>query len=201
MSTAEKKWISPREYLVFERASRVRHEYYNGEIFAMTGASRNHNRLSVNLARRLAEAFDDGRCEVFMNDMRVKVDETGLYTYPDAVVTCGESRFEDDELDTLLNPRVVIEILSDSTEKYDRGEKFAQYRNLESLSDYILVSQHRPRVEYFSRRDDGSWLMRTTEGLEDSFCIPSIDVVLDMADLYARIDFDSPGEAGAASIS
>ena len=189
MSTAEKRSLTRAEYLEFERASEMKHEFYRGEVFAMTGASRNHNRININLAAGLHAALESGPCEVFVNDMRVKVDATGLYTYPDIVGTCDKPSFEDDRFDTLLNPQLVIEVLSDSTEKYDRGEKFAQFRSLPSLKEYVLVSQHQPRVEVFSRREDGSWLLRVVDELSESVTLSSVNVTMRMAAIFARVEF------------
>jgi Uma2 family endonuclease len=141
MSTAEKRFISPDEYLTIERASEIRHEYYNGEMFAMSGASRAHNLIATNIVASLRSQFAGRDCEVYQSDMRVKVDRKGLYTYPDVVAACEGPKFEDDEFDTLINPRVIVEVLSKSTEDNDRGTKFEMYRRLASLQDYVLVSQ------------------------------------------------------------
>ncbi len=192
MSTAEQPLMTPTEYLEFERASEIRHEYFRGEVFAMSGASRNHNRLTVNLAGEFHAALKQSPCEIFASDMRVKVSATGLYTYPDIVGTCEQPQFEDKHLDTLLNPQLVIEVLSDSTETYDRGRKFRQYRSLESLKDYVLVSQQQPSVELYSRRDDGTWVLRPVIDLQESVTLPSIGVTLQLADIYARVEFETP---------
>lgn len=191
MSTAEQPLLTPRQYLDLERVVDTKHEFFHGETFAMSGASRNHNRINVNLARRLAEQFDNGPCEVFANDMRVKVESSGLYTYPDIAATCDQPKFEDMHVDTLLNPQLLIETISESTEKYDRGSKFSQYRNIASLKDYVLVSQNDPRVEVFSRQEDGSWLMRVTDSLSESVTIPSTGTRLQMKDIYARVEMSS----------
>ena len=199
MSTAKKIRLTPAEYLVFERESELKHEFYRGEVFAMTGARRNHNRITTNISRRISEQFDDRPCENFSSDMRIKVSATGLYTYPDVVATCEEPTFEDDEVDTLLNPQMIIEVLSDSTEKYDRGEKFTQYRNVSSLKDYVLVSQKHPQVTIFSRQPDETWVMRVVDSMQSSITIPSIDVTLKMQDVYARVEFETTTETQAAT--
>ncbi|MEO8493926.1 MAG: Uma2 family endonuclease [Planctomycetota bacterium] len=139
MSTAEKRFISPQEYLTIERASEIRHEYYNGEMFAKSGGTRAHNLIAGNIFALFREQFADQDCEVYQADMRVKVDGKGLYTYPDVVTAC-DPKFEDEVFDTLINPRVIVEVLSKSTEDYDRGTKFEMYRRLPSLQDYVLVS-------------------------------------------------------------
>ena len=127
--------------------------------------------------------------------MRVKVSPTGLYTYPDVVVACGEPRFEDQHVDTLLNPTVIIEVLSDSTAAYDRGDKFAHYRTLESLSDYLLVAQDKPRIEHYRRQADGQWLYSAADGLEARIEIPTIACTLHLAEVYDRVTFPDPGES------
>ena len=134
-------------------------------------------------------------CDVFASDLRVKVSATGLYTYPDVVVVCGQPRFDDQEEDTLLNPTVIIEVLSKSTEAYDRGEKFAQYRTLESLSDYLLVAQDIARIEHFARQEDGAWLFAERSGLDAAVVIPSIQCQLSLADVYDKIETISPASA------
>jgi len=153
MSTASKPVITPDEYLRLERKSEIRSEYFRGEIFAMTGASRFHNLICANVLSQIHRQFEGRACEVYQSDMRVKVSSTGLYTYPDIVATCNLPQFEDEAVDTLLNPQTIIEVLSDSTEAYDRGTKFGHYRNIESLQDYVLISQNMCRIERFSRRD------------------------------------------------
>ncbi len=190
MSAIPKIYLTPAEYLAFERQSDVKHEYFTGELFAMSGASRQHVRISVNVMTLLDNQLKGKRCELFNGDMRVKVSPTGLYTYPDASVVCGRPRFEDKELDTLLNPTVIVEILSKSTEAYDRGEKFAQYRTLDTLTDYLLLSQDKPRIERFTRQADGGWLLTESAGLDAVMPIESIQCQLPLADVYDRVEFD-----------
>lgn len=193
MSTAPKPYLTPVEYLEIERAAETRSEYFNGEMFAMSGASRNHNRISANILRRIDEQFDGRPCEVFMSDMRVKVDPVGLYTYPDIVATCEKPIFEDEVVDTLLNPQVIIEVLSQSTEGYDRGKKFEYYQQLESLKEFLLVSQSAPRVERYTRQPDNQWLLWTTGDVSGTVEIASIECRLKMADIFAKVEF-LPGE-------
>lgn len=182
-------YLTPAEYLAFERQSDVKHEYFRGELFAMAGASRQHARISTKLAYLLVGQLKGRSCNIFNGDMRVKVSPTGLYTYPDASVVCGRPRFEDKELDVLLNPAVIVEILSRSTEAYDRGEKFAQYRTLDTLSDYLLVSQDRPLVERFTRQPDGVWLFTESAGLDAVMPIELIQCWLPLAEVYDRVEF------------
>jgi Uma2 family endonuclease len=189
MSRPAEHFITPADYLALERQAETKSEYFNGGIYAMSGASRNHNRITFNLARRIGNQLDGKPCEGYVNDMRVKVSPTGLYTYPDVVVVCGEPRFEDDQLDTLLNPKVIIEVLSESTEKYDRGDKFAHYQTLDSLTDYLLVAQNQPYIEHFQRQADGLWLYAATQGLEAEIDIATIGCVLPLAEVYERVTF------------
>ena len=147
MSLARQR-ITPQEYLALERASEVRHEYFNGSVYAMAGAKERHNLVTSNVSGELHARFKGRGCKVHSSDMRVKVDTTGLYTYPDVVALCGPARFEDDEQDTLVNPALIVEVLSPPTEAYDRGEKFAHYRRIASVTDYLLISPDRLRVEH-----------------------------------------------------
>ncbi len=189
MSRPAEQFITAADYLAMERQSPSKSEYLNGRIYAMSGASRNHNRITFNLARRIGNQLDGKPCQGYVSDMRVKVSPTGLYTYPDVVVVCGEPRFEDDQVDTLLNPKVIIEVLSESTEKYDRGEKFTHYRALESVTDYLLVAQHQPCIESFHRQADGSWLYSVAQGLEAHIDIAAISCTLRLEEVYERVVF------------
>jgi Uma2 family endonuclease len=187
MSTAEKRKLTPREYLAIERASDYKSELYNGEMFAMTGASREHNLIKSNVSAALTVLLKDRPCEVYSSDMRVKVDATGLYTYPNVVVVCGEPQFEDAEVDTSLNPTVLVEVLSPSTEDYDRGRKFAHYRKLESLKEYVLIAQDSHYVEHFVRRPDEHWELSEVDGLEAAIELPSIGCRLALREVYHKV--------------
>lgn len=189
MSTAPKQTLTPQQYLERERAAQTRSEYYRGEMFAMTGASRRHNLICVNLVSRVHSQFADRPCEVYQSDMRVKVNTSGLYTYPDVVATCESPTFEDEHVDTLLNPQVIVEVLSQSTEAYDRGTKFEKYRQLQSLKDYVLVSQESVSVERFTRQGDGQWLLWSSNDLSGTLEIESIDCRVKLSDIYARVNF------------
>lgn len=182
-------FITSADYLARERRSEVRSEYLNGRVYAMSGASREHNRITINLSAMLHSRLRGKPCEPFSGDLRVKVSPTGLYTYPDVIVACGESRFEDEHADTLLNPTAIVAVLSDSTEAYDRGEKFAHYRALESLADYLLVAQDRPRIEHFIRQPDSRWLYSVADGLDSQVEIATLDCVLPLAEIYERVVF------------
>jgi Uma2 family endonuclease len=192
-SAAERRVYTPEQYLALERNSSIRHEYHNGSIFAMSGASRAHNLIALNLGGELRAQLRDRPCEAYVSDMRVLVARTGLYTYPNVVVVCGERQFQDGEVDTLLDPTLVIEVLSPATEAYDRGKKFAHYRRLESLREYVLVTQNQVRVERYTRQGD-EWLLSELSSLEDSLRLASIDCTISLREVYARVEFS--GESG-----
>ena len=179
------------EYLALERAAEVKSEYIGGQIVVMTGASRAHNLICLNLGGEVNRQLRGRPCESYVNDMRVKAAGADLYTYPDVIVVCGEPRFEDGHLDTLLNPTVIVEILSPSTEAYDRGEKFARYRHIDTLREYVLVSQDRPRIEHFLRHDQ-VWEFSAVDGLDATVSFPSVDVSIPLRDIYDRVEFETP---------
>jgi len=180
-------YLSPEEYLARERESEIRHEYFRGEMFAMSGGTRPHSLIVGNLRAELRAALRR-RCEVHGGEMRIKVSSTGLYTYPDASVICGEPRLEDGRQDTLLNPIVVMEVLSPSTEAYDRGDKFGHYRKIETLREYVLVSQDRALVERFVRQGD-AWLLTEFDGLEASLRLDSIGCEIPLQSIYELVEF------------
>ena len=193
MSSAPAKRITAAEYLAAERLSETKHEFFDGQVYAMSGASRSHNRICVNLITELVNRLKGGPCEPFGMDMRVKVDANGLYTYPDIIVVCGEALFEDDVLDTLLNPKIVIEVLSASTESYDRGRKFALYSDLEGLGDYILVAQDAVRVEHLTRLDKDNWHLTVYSKIEDVLLLPSVGCEIPLREIYGRVELpDTP---------
>jgi Uma2 family endonuclease len=182
--------MTPEEFLAFERASDEKHEYRDGEVVAMSGAKRAHNLISLNIGSGLHASLKNKDCETYMSDMRVFVPSVRLYTYPDIVVVCGEPKFIDDEFDTLTNPLLLIEILSDSTEGYDRGQKFQNYRSIESLDEYVLVSQNAARIEKYVKHGDGFWLLSEAAGLDGSITLTSIDCTISLADVYAKVKFN-----------
>lgn len=176
------------EYLAFERAAiDAKHQFYNGRIYAMAGASTNHNRIASNLTRIIGNQVLDRDCDVMVSDMRVKIEATGLFTYPDVILTCGEPKWDDEQFDTLLNPGVLFEILSPSTEKFDRETKFRHYFQIPSLTDYLLVSQESPLVEHFIRHDETKWMFQRAEG-EESLRIESHEIELPLAEIYHRVE-------------
>lgn len=178
--------VTPEEYLVRERAAEYKNELVDGQIRAMTGASRAHVRIVGDLFAALHSRLRGGPCEVLANDMRVGIAGAGAYLYPDLVAHCEAPRFEDAELDTLLNPAVVVEVLSKSTERYDRGEKFALYRRLESLREYVLVDTHRMHVEHFAREGE-RWLLTESDGPEGVLALPSLGCSVPLREIYERV--------------
>lgn len=191
MSTAEKRLLTSNEYLAIERKAETKSEFYRGEMFAMTGASRKHNLVAGQTYRHILNQLDNRPCEAYIGDMRVKVDATGLYTYPDITVVCSEPRFEDAEVDTLLNPTLIIEVLSKSTEAYDRGKKFEHYRNLPSLEQFVLIARHEVHVERFTRQADSTWNLWESSKPEDTLEIQAIGCQIKLADIYAKVSFDA----------
>jgi Uma2 family endonuclease len=182
-------YITPEEYLELERQAETKSEYWNGEVYAMAGASEAHNLITTNLIVTLGTQVKGRSCKVYANDMRVKVRATGLYTYPDVIVVCGKAHFEDRYLDTLLNPTVLLEVLSRSTEIYDRVAKFDHYRTLESLSDYLLVAQDNLAIEHYVRQPDDKWLLSIHKDLDTIVHISSIGCELRLADVYDRVEW------------
>jgi Uma2 family endonuclease len=199
MAAVRKPRYTPEEYLALERRAEYKSEYFAGEIFAMAEASPVHNAIVFNAAGALFPQLRGGPCRGYGSDLRVKVSESGLYTYPDLVVACGEPEFDDEHRDTLLNPTLLLEVLSTSTEAYDRGGKFAQYRRLESLQEYVLVSQDEYRVEWFVRQPDGRWLLSEAKELTDLVQLSSIRCDLALADLYDRVEMDASGGDGSGA--
>lgn len=183
-------WMSETEYLEFERASDTKHEYFAGEVFAMSGASEAYNLISVNLITSLKTQLKGKSCKVYGSDMRVKIEATRLYTYPDVSVVCDKAEFADKIFDTLTNPTILIEILSPSTERYDRGKKFQDYRELTSLREYLLVAQSSPRIEHYLLMDDGKWTLTDTKGIDASLILPSINCTLSLSDVYDLVEFE-----------
>lgn len=188
MSTRPKRRFTPDEYLSLERQAEIKSEYHDGEIFAMGGASEPHNLIVANLVGELRQQLKGRPCKVYPSDMRVKVSATGLFTYPDVVVVCGEPRWDDDRKDTLLNPAVLFEVLSDSTERYDRGKKFEHYRKLDSLTEYVLVAQDAAYLERYARQPDGRWLLSEENGLETALHLTSIECTLQLEEVYDKVD-------------
>lgn len=189
MSTVSERRYTPEEYLALERGAEYKNEYVNGRIYALAGATRAHIVITLNISAQLHTRFRGRPCEVYPSEMRVKVSPTGMYTYPDVVAVCGEPLFEDSDLDTLLNPTVIVEVLSPSTEAYDRGEKFAHYRRLETLSEYVLVAQDKLRVEHYSR-DGERWVLTEISDPEGALSLPAVGCEIPLREIYERVEFD-----------
>ena len=178
-----------QEYLALDRASDRRFEYIEGDIVLMAGASREHNIINNNLGGILYTQLRQRPCEVYTADMRVHISATDGYAYPDQVIVCGEPRFHaKTQPDTLLNPTVIIEVLSDTTADYDRGVKFENYRRIPSLQDYLLVSQTACHVVHYTRRPDDTWTLTETDRLDDTVDLPAIKCQLPLAEVYAKLD-------------
>lgn len=194
MAAQRQPLIPVHEYLAAERASIIKHEYFDGEVFAFAGGSQRHNLVAANVLASLHTQLRKRACTVYPSDMRVHIPRTGLYTYPDVVVVCDQAQFQDAEQDTLLNPTVIVEVLSPSTEQYDRGKKFQNYRTINSLAEYLLVAQDSARIEHYVRRLNQQWLLAEAQGLETAIDLPSIKCMLELADVYEKVELDITGE-------
>ena len=191
MVAKPQKYYSPEEYLALEEATDYKSEYYQGEIFAMSGGSANHNRIAKNLVIALEVALESKPCETFITDMRLLVKKNGLYTYPDVMVICGQLEFAEGRTDTLTNPIVIVEVLSKSTQDYDRGAKFELYRAIETLQDYVLIDQARVHMEYFRKLEDGRWLLQEFNQLEAILRIEAVGVEIPLSRVYQRVEWES----------
>ena len=189
MSALEKPFFTPEQYLELERDAEYKSEYFSGQIFAMAGGSPEHSAIGANIAREVGNRLKHGSCQVFNSDLRVTVMQMGLMTYPDVTVVCGEQHRHPLDRNSLINPRVVFEVLSDSTEAYDRGAKFALYQRLDSLEEYVLVSQDKARVERYFRQADGQWLYSRVDGLAGELVLESLECRVPLAEIYDRITF------------
>ncbi|MEW6128680.1 MAG: Uma2 family endonuclease [Acidobacteriota bacterium] len=189
MASNPKPFITPEEYLELESRAEHKSEYYQGEIFVMAGASPRHNLLTANIVGELRAKLKGKPCAVVSADLLVRTAKTGLHTYPDVVVVCGKPALDEKEKRLLLNPTVIVEVLSKSTKDYDRGGKFEAYREIESFSEYVLVAQDRFHVEHFARQADGSWLMRETDNLESKIKLSTLDCELELNEIYYNFDF------------
>ena len=193
VSTSTETRLSPEEYLRLERLAETKSEFFDGEVIPMPGVSRHHNRINRDLVVELTNQFTDRPCEVFFCEMRVRISATGSYAYPDVAVLCGEPTFEDNNVDTLLNPQVLIEILSDSTETHDRGRKLQHYRSIESLQEYVLISQTECRIERYSRLPSGEWAYSDVTDPQGTITLDSINCRLPVARVYRSVAFKTQG--------
>jgi Uma2 family endonuclease len=189
MASHPKQRFTPEEYLELERKAEFKSEYLDGQIYAMAGASSAHCVITPNLTSELVPQLRGTPCQVFSSDMKVRTSYKGLYSYPDLSLVCGEPIFHDDKQEVITNPKVIFEILSPSTEAFDRGAKFFRYQIIDTFTDYILIAQDEARVEHFIRQQDGGWLLYVVRGLESKLSIVSIDCTISLAGLYDRVKF------------
>lgn len=181
------------EYLELDRTSEERLEFWDGEVFCMSGGSRLHDQIIVNCIVKLSARLDTSKCRVFSADMRIKVPNAPPYRYADVSALCGEAEFEEvSGVDALVNPTLLIEVLSPSTEAYDRGEKFSHYKSIPTLREYLLVAQHRPHVTHLFKDDEGKWIHTEVNDLESSVRLHSLDCEMPMSEIYSGVTFDSP---------
>jgi Uma2 family endonuclease len=192
-SAARVTRYTPEQYLAMERKADFKSEYDGGFITAMAGASDPHNAVLVNLSREISGQFKNRPCRVYVNDMRLCVSKTGLCTYPEVMAVCGERQYLDGKTDTLLNPTLVVEVLSDSTESYDRGRKFDHYRQLESLREYVMIAQDRIKVERYTRQGN-DWILTVFSELDDILRLVSIGCEIPLLEIYDKVEIS--GEAG-----
>lgn len=188
MSLQPKSYLTPEEYLELERSADYKSEYLNGQVFAMGGASPNHVLIVTNVVSEFRSQLKKRPCTVYSTDLRVRVSPTGLYTYPDVVVVCGAPEFSDTHRDTLTNPTLIVEVLSKSTKDYDRGEKFEQYRAIETFVEYVLIAQDKHHVEHYSRQADRTWILSETNRVEDVIELNSIGCDLAVSEIYDKVD-------------
>ena len=187
MATDPQQRLTIQEYLAFERQSEIKHDYFEGEVFAMSGASRLHSLITGNIFGEIRNQLKGRPCEVHSESLRVRTPED-LFTYPDVVAVCGEPQFADTEFDTLLNPVVIVEVLSPTTEGYDRGLKSARYRSIPTLVEYVLVAQDRCHVEHLVRQTDGGhWLLEEISDLSGTLDLLSIGCRLPLTEIYDRV--------------
>jgi Uma2 family endonuclease len=196
MSALPKRRYSLEEYLELDKNSEERYEYFDGEVVAMAGAKLSHNRVARNMIRSLENKLDGTDCEVLPADMRIKVPTALPYRYPDLVVVCGEPMIEDLQgQEMLLNPLLIVEVLSESTEAYDQGRKFTAYQSIPSFREYLLVAQDRPHVIQYVRQASGKWLRTDIEGLDETLTLETINCTLTLAEIYRRVKFPSEDSA------
>ena len=189
MSAIPKTKLTPEEYLEIERKAKYKSEYFDGEIYAMAGANRNHCLISGNLNGLFWKYLKGKNFEAYSSKMRMFIPKTKFYTYPDVIVVCGEPKFQDKVFDTLLNPTLLIEVLSESTENYDRGKKFQHYRSIESLQEYVLISQDETRIEKYIKQGDGFWVLSEAIGTDAKIKLNAIDCELALSEVFDKMHF------------
>ncbi len=193
MSSAAKTKLTVAEYLTFERKSESKHEFFDGELFAMTGGTPAHSLIASNFIREAGNALKDRPCVVYTSDLRVKVNATGLYTYTDVTIVCGEQKFDDDQRDTLINPTIIVEVRSKSTASYDRGPKSKHFRKIDSLQALIFIEQDCPAVEVYGRHSDGKWILSDATELTESIAIEPFGISIPLSEIYRNVTFPEPG--------
>ena len=189
MSTHAKTFLTPEQYLELEEQAEYKSEYLGGEMFAMAGGTEAHSLIAMQIGRDFSLQTRQRPCRVYNSDMQVHVCAIGLYTYPDLSVVCGEPRFLNERRRTLLSPTVIVEVLSPSTEAYDRGRKFEYYKTLESLAEYLLVASDRIHADLLTRQPDGRWILSSAEKANDAIELTSIGCQLILADIYEKVEF------------
>lgn len=192
-STETKRRLSVAEYLQIEERAECKSEFFDGEMYAMSGGTLQHSRIGLNLGWEFNQVLKSRTCVPYNSDLRIKIEATGLFTYPDLSVICGPAETASDDPNAVVNPSVLVEVLSKSTEAYDRITKFEHYRQIPSLREYLLVSQTQPRIERIQRQADGAWLWSVFTGLDASVELPSLDVSIRLGNVYSRVEF--PPEA------
>ncbi len=198
MTIQSQYYITSEAYLALERSGTEKHEYLAGSVYATASASARHSRIAGSAYASLYAQLRQRNCTVYPSDMRVKAVQTGMYAYPDITIVCGNEQFEDDTQDSLLNPVVIIEVLSPSTEKFDRGRKFQSYRTILSLREYILISQDDCRIERFDRQSDNTWIYSEAAGPDGALELSTIQCVLRLAEVYEKVTFPAAGERSEA---
>jgi Uma2 family endonuclease len=194
MSALPKQKWTLEEYFELETTSETKHEYFQGNIYAMSGGSLKHALIATNTSTALNVQLRKSACRVFQSDLRLQVTTLGYYTYPDILVVCGEPKFYEGRTDTVTNPVLIVEVLSPSTESYDRGKKFQYYRTLDGLQEYVVISQDAAHIERFTRQPDGDWLLHSADGLGDSLELLSVNCTLALSDVYDKVDFEDEPE-------
>lgn len=197
MTTRPDIRVTPEEYLRIERAAEWKSEYIDGEMFAMAGASPRHVLIAMNLGAELRDRLRGAPCNTYGSDLRVATDKRRHYTYPDVVVVCGPLQYADDNRDTITNPALIAEILSESTERYDRGAKFERYRAVPTLAEYLLVAQERVHIEVYARQPNGAWILREWNDRDAEIDLTSLGCRLRVAEVYANVELEEQ-EAPAA---
>lgn len=187
MSTLPEYYLSPEEYLAAERKAEFKSEYADGVMYAMAGGSERHNLITANLIITLGAQLRDRRCRVYPSDLKVRLPNSRKFFYPAVSIVCDDTEFADGEKDVILNPVLIVEVLSDSTAAYDRGKKFLSYQQIPSLREYLLVSQDEYLVEHFLRQDGEAWLYTKASGLEESLALPSVECEIALRDVYNKV--------------